>query len=93
MPRPGEPAVRPGLERAYTGRMPFDVGPWELVILLGALVLLFGAKGVPDVAKKLGTGLRELKGAMGDVDPRRMLEPGDDAGTRTPPAAKPKPED
>ncbi len=56
-------------------------------------MLLFGAKGVPDVAKKLGTGMRELKGAMGDVDPRRMLEPGDDAGTRTPPAAKPKPED
>ena len=73
--------------------MPFDVGPWELVILLGALVLLFGAKGMPDIAKKVGTGMRELKGAMGDVDPRRMLEPGDDAGTRTPPAAKPKPED
>lgn len=57
--------------------MPFDVGPWELVILLGALVLLFGAKGMPDIAKKLGTGMRELKGAMGDVDPRRMLEPGE----------------
>jgi TatA/E family protein of Tat protein translocase len=73
--------------------MPFDVGPWELVILLGALVLLFGAKGVPDVAKKLGTGMRELKGAMGDVDPRRMLEAGDDPGAPTPPAAKPKSED
>ena len=73
--------------------MPFDVGPWELVILLGALVLLFGAKGMPEIAKKLGTGVRELKGAMGDVDPRRMLEPGDDAGTRTPPAATPNPED
>lgn len=73
--------------------MPFDVGPWELVILLGALVLLFGAKGMPDIAKKLGTGVRELRGAVGDVDPRRMLEPGDDAATRTPPAAKPKPED
>ena len=63
--------------------MPFDVGPWELVILLGALVLLFGAKGMPDIAKKLGTGMRELKGAMGDVDPRRMLEPGDDDRART----------
>ena len=28
--------------------MPFGVGPWELVILLGLLALLFGAKGVPD---------------------------------------------
>ena len=63
--------------------MPFDIGPWELVILLGVLVLLFGAKGVPDVAKRLGTGVRELKSAVGDVDPRRMLEPGDDSGTGT----------
>jgi sec-independent protein translocase protein TatA len=73
--------------------MPFGIGPWELAILVGLLVLLFGAKGVPDVAKRLGTSVRELKGAMDDVDPRRMLEPGDDAGTRTPPAPKPKPED
>lgn len=64
--------------------MPFDVGPWELVVIVGVLVLLFGAKGVPDIAKKLGMGARELKGAMGDVDPRRMLEPGDDPGARTP---------
>ena len=66
--------------------MPFDVGPWELVVLLGVLVLLFGAKGVPDVAKRLGMGMRELKGALGDVDPRRMLEPGDDSATGTPAA-------
>jgi sec-independent protein translocase protein TatA len=68
--------------------MPFGVGPWELAILVGLLELLFGAKGVPDVAKRLGTSVRELKGAMDDVDPRRMLEPGDDAGR---PAAAPKP--
>jgi len=55
--------------------VPFDVGPWELVILLGVLVLLFGAKGVPDVAKRLGMGMREMRNAMGEIDPRRMLEP------------------
>ncbi len=71
--------------------MPFDVGPWELAILVGVLVLLFGAKGVPDVAKRLGSSVRELKGAMDDVDPRRLLEPGDDAPTRSAAAPKPKP--
>ena len=90
MPRPGESRFRPHPERAYTGRMPFDVGPVELVILLVALVLLFGAKGVPEAAKKLGAGIRELKGAMGDVDPRRLLEPGDEPATHTPPARKPE---
>ena len=62
--------------------MPFDVGPWELVILLGVLVLLFGAKGVPDVAKRLGMGMREMKNAMGEVDPRRMLDPAEPPATK-----------
>jgi sec-independent protein translocase protein TatA len=67
--------------------VPFDVGPWELVILLGVLVLLFGAKGVPDVAKRLGMGMREMKNAMGEVDPRRMLDPAE------PPAPQPTKQD
>lgn len=62
--------------------MPFDVGPWELVILLGVLVLLFGAKGVPDVAKRLGMGMREMKSAMSEIDPRRMLDVNEPAGER-----------
>ena len=57
--------------------MPFGLGVWELVILLGVLALVFGAKGLPDVARRLGTGVREVKDAVADVDPRRALEPGD----------------
>jgi sec-independent protein translocase protein TatA len=65
--------------------VPFGLGVWEIVIFLVVLALLFGAKGVPEVAKRLGTGLREVKDAVADVDPRRMLEPGDE------PPKKPKP--
>jgi sec-independent protein translocase protein TatA len=64
--------------------VPFGLGIWEIVILLGVLALLFGMKGVPDVARRLGTGVREVKDAVGEVDPRRMLEPGE-------PEEKPKP--
>jgi sec-independent protein translocase protein TatA len=67
--------------------VPFGLGIWEIVILLGVLALLFGAKGVPEVARRLGTGVREVKDAVGEVDPRRMLEPGDDRDDR--PAAPP----
>jgi TatA/E family protein of Tat protein translocase len=70
--------------------VPFDIGPWEIVILLAVLALLFGAKGVPEVARRLGVGVRELKDAVGEVDPRRMLEPGDDR-PRTDSASKPEP--
>lgn len=64
--------------------MPFGLGIWEVVILLGVLALLFGAKGVPGVARRLGTGVREMKEAVGEADPRRMLEPGDDRDDRPP---------
>ncbi len=40
-----------------------NVGGGELVILL----LLFGAKRIPELAKGLGTGIREFrKGALGE---------------------------
>ena len=58
--------------------MPFGLGVWEVVILLAVLALLFGAKGVPQVARRLGTSMREVKDAVAEVDPRRMLEAGDD---------------
>jgi sec-independent protein translocase protein TatA len=64
--------------------VPFDIGPWEIVILLAVLALLFGAKGVPDVARRLGTSVREVKDAVGEVDPRRMLDPAPDDAPSTP---------
>lgn len=69
--------------------MPFGLGVWEIVILLGVLALLFGAKGVPDVARRLGTGVREVKDAVGEVDPRRMLEPGEEGKEPAPPDRRP----
>lgn len=37
------------------------VGPWELLIILLIVLLLFGAKRVPEVGRSLGTSLREFK--------------------------------
>ena len=58
--------------------MPFGLGIWEIVILVGVLALLFGAKGVPQVARRLGDGVLHLAHAGAEVDPRRMLEAGED---------------
>jgi sec-independent protein translocase protein TatA len=41
-----------------------SIGPWEIVIVLLVLLLLFGAKRVPQVARSLGTGMREFKDAI-----------------------------
>ena len=48
------------------------IGPWEVVVILVALLLLFGGKKLPDLAKGLGRGLRnfkeELHGVKNDID-------------------------
>jgi sec-independent protein translocase protein TatA len=37
------------------------IGPWELLIILLIVLLLFGAKRVPEVGRSLGKSLREFK--------------------------------
>lgn len=54
--------------------MPLGLGIWEIVIIAVVIILLFGAKGVPQMARRLGTGVREVKDAVSDVDPRKMLD-------------------
>lgn len=44
------------------------LGGQELLIILVIVVLLFGAKKIPDLAKGLGTGIKEFKKASSDVD-------------------------
>lgn len=58
--------------------MPFGLGIWEIVILAGVLVLLFGSKGAPAMARRLGTGVRELKDAVSDMDPRSVFDDKDE---------------
>ena len=46
-----------------------SVGPTELIIILTIVLLLFGAKKIPELAKGLGTGVREFKrGTSGAAD-------------------------
>ena len=41
-------------------------GGMEMLIILAIVVLLFGAKKIPDLAKGLGTGIKEFKKASKD---------------------------
>ncbi len=44
-------------------------GPQELIIVLFIVILLFGAKKLPELAKGLGKGIREFKSASsGEYD-------------------------
>ena len=39
-------------------------GGWEWVIIARVILLLFGAKRLPELARGLGQGIREFKGAV-----------------------------
>ncbi|MBM4183293.1 MAG: twin-arginine translocase TatA/TatE family subunit [Gemmatimonadetes bacterium] len=39
-------------------------GIWEALLLFGVLVLLFGAKKIPELAKGIGSGIRNFKGEL-----------------------------
>ena len=40
---------------------------WELLIIFLVVLLLFGAKRIPEMARGLGKGIREFRGAVKDV--------------------------
>jgi sec-independent protein translocase protein TatA len=42
-------------------------GGWEMVVIALVILLLFGAKKLPELAKGLGQGIREFKGAVDGV--------------------------
>ncbi len=43
------------------------IGPWQVVVIVFALVLLFGGKKIPELMKGLGQGMKEFKKAT-DTD-------------------------
>ncbi len=42
-------------------------GGWEWIIIVLVVVLLFGAKKIPELAKGLGRGIREFKDATKEI--------------------------
>lgn len=44
------------------------VGPWQIVIILVIVLLLFGGKKIPELMKGLGQGMKEFKDAKDGSD-------------------------
>ncbi len=42
-------------------------GGWEMVVIAIVILLLFGAKKFPELARGLGQGIRDVKGAVDGV--------------------------
>ena len=59
--------------------MPGPLSIWEILIILVVLLLLFGAKRLPEMGKSLGRGMREFKDSVtgkdsDDDEPPRLAQ-------------------
>ncbi len=42
-------------------------GGWQVILIIAIILILFGAKKIPELAKGLGTGIKEFKKATKEV--------------------------
>ena len=57
-----------------------NIGPLELLMILVIVLVIFGAKRVPEIGASIGKGIREFKRNISDVD-RQIKEPDRDVRT------------
>jgi sec-independent protein translocase protein TatA len=44
------------------------LGPWQIVLIVLVVLLLFGGKKIPELMKGLGKGISEFKKGKNDLD-------------------------
>ena len=44
------------------------LGPWEIGLIIIVIIILFGGKKLPELARGLGLGLREFKKATREIE-------------------------
>ena len=44
-----------------------SLGPWEIVIIILVITLIFGGKKIPEIARGLGKGLKEFRQTTNEI--------------------------
>ena len=52
-----------------------SLGPWEIGLIFLVVLLVFGAKRIPEIARGMGKGIREFKDATNDIKQELTVEP------------------
>jgi sec-independent protein translocase protein TatA len=47
-------------------------GPWQVVLVVVALLLLFGGKKIPELMRGLGSGIKEFKDATKNDETKKV---------------------
>lgn len=43
--------------------LPLAIGPWQIVLIVLIVLLLFGGRKIPELMRGLGSGIKEFKDA------------------------------
>lgn len=55
------------------------IGPWQIILIVAIVLLLFGGKKIPELMRGLGQGIREFKDGMSsNADKEKKSEDGEE---------------
>ena len=60
----------------------FGMGHWEILLIFLVVLLIFGAKRIPEMAQGMGRGIKEFRKAMRDVQEEVDVNPPAEEATK-----------
>ena len=69
---------------------PFGLGPFELILILAVIVIIFGVGRLPEVGGAIGRGIREFRKATKDEEEPPQITEAKSASPEEPSAAEPE---
>lgn len=54
--------------------IPLAIGPWQIALIVLAVLLLFGGKKIPELMRGLGSGIKEFKDASKEEEDEKKID-------------------
>ncbi len=54
--------------------LPLAIGPWQIVLIVLIVLLLFGGRKIPELMRGLGSGIKEFKDASKEDPKDKKIE-------------------
>jgi sec-independent protein translocase protein TatA len=54
--------------------LPLVIGPWQIVLIVVIVLLLFGGRKIPELMRGLGSGIKEFKEASREDSSDKQID-------------------